>query len=303
MKAARIHAYGHSDQVHVENIPSPDPSSTEVLVRIRAAGINPIDWKIREGYRSAKDRSLPFTLGQDFCGEVLALGADVEGVEAGDEVYGFANGTYAEYAAASPEMFASKPLTVDDVTAAGLPTPGLTALQIVERYLRPTAGQKILIHGAGGAVGSIATQLCIARGAEVIANASGSDAEYLASLGVTRVIDHLTQRFDTELSDVDGVIDVIGGDTFERSLGVVRAGGMIVSTVGGGDAGGRPVHVVAMWMKKNRADLVTLARLVDQGVITPRHARTVALDDAGKGQDLVQSGHPAAKIVLDVATS
>jgi NADPH:quinone reductase-like Zn-dependent oxidoreductase len=296
MKAARIHAYGHSDQIQVEDISEPTPKPNEVLVKIRAAGVNPVDWKLREGYMT---RPLPFTLGQDFCGEVLALGADVRDVEAGEEVYGFAHGAYAEYAVVSPRMFATKPITVDDATAAGLPTPGTTALQIVERHVRPGPGQTVLVHGAAGAVGSIATQLCIARGARVIANASSKDAEYLTSLGVAKLIDYRTQRFENVVRDVDAVIALVGGDTLARSVDVVRKGGLIVSALGPIEAAdGRPVHVVPFVMQRDRDDLVTLARLVDSGTIKPRPTRAVPLAQVREAQDLVQKGHPSQKLVF-----
>lgn len=298
MKAARIHAYGHSEQIQVEDISQPDPKPNEVLIKIRAAGINPVDWKLREGYMT---RPLPLTLGQDFCGEVLALGADVRDVEAGEEVYGFAHGAYAEYAVVSPRMFATKPTTVDDATAAGLPTPGLTALQIVEQHVRPERNQVVLIHGAAGAVGSIATQLCIARGARVIANASRKDAEYLASLGVAQVIDYRTQRFEDEVRDVDAVIALVGGDTLTRSVDVVRKDGLIVSALGPIEAAeGRPVRVVPFVMQRNREDLITLARLVDSGTIKPRPTRAVPLTQVREAQDLVQNGHPSEKLVFAI---
>jgi NADPH:quinone reductase-like Zn-dependent oxidoreductase len=298
MKAARIHAYGHSEQIQVEDISQPDPKPNEVLIKIRAAGINPVDWKLREGYMT---RPLPLTLGQDFCGEVLALGADVVDVEAGEEVYGFAHGAYAEYAVVSPRMFATKPISVDDATAAGLPTPGLTALQIVEQHVRPGPGQTVLIHGAAGAVGSIATQLCIARGARVIANASRNDAEYLASLGVAQVIDYRSQRFEDVVHDVDAVIALVGGDTLARSVDVVRKDGLLVSALGPIEAAeDRPIRVVPFVMQRNREDLVTLARLVDSGTIKPRPTRAVPLAQVREAQDLVQKGHPSEKLVFAI---
>jgi len=210
MKAARIHAYGHSDQILVEDVSQPSPSPDQVLVKIRDAGVNPVDWKIREGYLAqASPRQFPFTLGQDFCGEVLALGGNVTDIEAGDEVYGFANGTYAEYTVASPDMIASKPSTVDDAVAAALPTPGLTALQLVENIVKPEPGQVILIHGAAGGVGSIATQLCIARGARVLTTASLADAAYLTSLGVALAIDYRSEKFEAKADEVDAVIELL----------------------------------------------------------------------------------------------
>jgi|HubBroStandDraft_6_1064221.scaffolds.fasta_scaffold64185_3 NADPH:quinone reductase-like Zn-dependent oxidoreductase len=305
MKAARIHAYGHSDRVEIEDIAQPTQSSDDVLVRIRAAGINPVDWKIREGYLAkGAPRSFPFTLGQDFCGEVLAIGADVTDVECGDEVYGFANGAYAENAVVAPTMIASKPRTVDDATAAGLPTPGLTALQIVANHVDPRQGQTILIHGAAGGVGAIATQLCIAKGARVVATASSRDSSYLTSLGVARVIDYATERFEDEVSNVDAVIDLVGGETLARSLPVIRDGGVLVTSVGAIDdaeTARRKIRGTRLVMQKKRLDLVELARLVDLGVIKPRRGRVLSLADAARAQDMIQAGQTTEKLVLSIS--
>jgi NADPH:quinone reductase-like Zn-dependent oxidoreductase len=299
MKAARIHAYGHSDQILVEDVSRPAPGSQEILVRIRDAGVNPVDWKIREGYMAkVAPARFPLTLGQDFCGEVIALGDGASGVAVGDAVYGFARGTYAEYAIALPDEIARKPGVADEIAAA-LPTPGLTALQIVAGVVQPSPGQTVLIHGAAGSVGSIATQLCLARGARVIATAAAHDAAYLTLLRVSQVIDYEARRFEHEVRDVDAVVDTVGRDVFERSLGVLRKDGVIVTTVGPTDlAKGKPVRAVHLVMRKDASGLVELARLVDQRVIEPRAAHVLPLDAARQAQELVQTGRSAEKLVL-----
>ncbi len=304
MRAIRIHAYGHSDQVQVEDIATPSPGPGDVLVGIHAVGVNPIDWKIREGLRAKlAPRELPFTLGQDFAGKVLSLGEDARGIEASDTVYGFANGAYAEYAVVSPSMIASKPRTVHDTTAAGLPTPGLTALQTVRDAIQPRQGQTVLIHGAAGGVGSIATQLCLSRGARVVATAASRDAAYLHRLGVTEIIDYHTERFEDRVTQVDAVIDLVGGDTLARSLAVLRKGGVVATTVGPLDPaeltrrGLRGVHIV---MQKNASDLEELSRLVDEGIVKPLPVRVMTLAEARAAQDLIQSGSSSEKIVLEV---
>jgi NADPH:quinone reductase-like Zn-dependent oxidoreductase len=302
MKAARIHDYGHSDQIRIEHIAVPAQTSSDVLVRIDAAGVNPVDWKIREGLARFGPRDLPFTLGQDFSGQVIAVGEDVLDIEADEEVYGFASGAYAEYAVVRPDWIANKPITIDDATAATLPTPGLTAMQMV-RAIAPRAGQTILIHGAGGAVGSLATQLVLETGARVIANAGAHDAEYLRSLGVDQVIDYKSQRFDEMLRDIDAVIDLVGGETLARSFGITKRGGAIATALGPLDdavvssSGIRAFHIV---MQRNSADLLELARLVDAGTIKPRHPRVLPLEDAGAAQDLNQTHKTSDKLVLEV---
>jgi NADPH:quinone reductase-like Zn-dependent oxidoreductase len=304
MKAARIHAYGHADQIQVEDVAIPNPSSQEVLVRISVAGVNPVDWKIREGWFAAKGAPspLPFTLGQDFAGEVIAVGEDVRGITAGGSVYGFANGAYAEYAVVAPDMISSRPVTIDETTAATLPTPGLTALQIVARVVQPRNGQTILIHGAAGSVGSIATQLCLASGARVIATASGDDASYLHGLGVAQVIDYRSERFEDKVRDVDAVIDVVGGDTLVRSFQVVKDGGAVITTVALPDPAkaDRGIRATGIVMRRNAADLAELARLVDQGIVRPRAARGLPLADARQAQELSQSGRASEKLVLNI---
>lgn len=304
MKAVRIHAYGHSDQLHVEDIPMPTPGAGEVLVRVHAVGVNPIDWKIREGLRQKEmQRSFPFTTGQDFAGSVISVGDRVRGIEASDAVYGFASGSYAEYANVSPSMIASKPRTVHDTTAAALPTPGLTALQTVRDAIQPQPEQTILIHGAAGGVGSIATQLCLARRARVIATAASRDAAYLRGLGVAEVVDYRAERFEHRVRQVDAVIDLVGGDPLVRSFAVLRAGGIVATTVGPLDPaeiarrGVRGVHII---MQKNAADLEELARLVDDGIVAPRTVRTMPLAEARAAQDQLQTGHPSEKLVLAI---
>ena len=298
MKAVRIHDYGHSDQIHIEDVAMPTPKADEILVRISAAGTNPVDWKIREGFMAkAAPRALPFTLGQDFAGEVIAVGEEVTGIEGSESVYGFANGAYAEFAVVSPAMIAGKPQSIDDAVAAGLPTPGLTALQIVDELIDPKPDQTVLIHGAAGGVGAIATQLCLSRGARVIATASERDHAYLNELGVALAIDYRTQRFEDFVSEVDAVIDLVGGDTLKRSFDVVHRDGQIVTTVGPVD-GATSVRVTHIVMKKNAADLVELAELVDTGVIKPRASRVLALAEASLAQDLNQQHRTSDKLVL-----
>jgi NADPH:quinone reductase-like Zn-dependent oxidoreductase len=297
MKAARIHEYGHSDRIQIDDVLVPAQSSTDVLVRIDAAGVNPVDWKIREGFMAKRGaaRAFPFTLGQDFAGQVIAVGEDVTGIEADEEVYGFANGAYAEFAVVSPESIANKPITVDDATAAALPTPGLTALQAV-RAIDPQPGQTVLIHGAAGGVGSIATQLCLARGARVLATASSRDADYLRSLGVAEVIDYKTQRFEDFAHDVDAAIDVVGGETQRRTLAILKPTGKLVSTVGLVDQ----ARGIALVMKRNPDDLRELARLVDAGTIKPHGTRVLPLEQASAAQDLNQQGKTSDKLVLGI---
>jgi NADPH:quinone reductase-like Zn-dependent oxidoreductase len=302
MKAARIHEYGHSDRIQIEDVAMPTQTSSDILVRIDAAGVNPIDWKVREGLARFVPRALPFTLGQDFAGQVIAIGEDIKDIETDEDVYGFAPGAYAEYAVVRPDWIANKPITCEDAIAATLPTPGLTALQMV-REVAPRAGQTVLIHGAAGGVGSIATQLVLDTGARVIATASADDADYLRSLGVDQVIDYKSQRFDNLVRDVDAVLDLVGGDTLARSYAIIKRGGVLATTLGPIDEGRaavgdiRTIHIV---MQRNSDDLVELARLVDTGTIKPRQPRVLPLEQARSAQDLNQTHKTSDKLVLEI---
>ena len=305
MKAIRIHSYGSADQLQMEDVPQPSVRDNEVLVKISYAGINPVDWKIREGHM--KDRmpaEFPFTIGQDFSGSVVKTGNAVQGFKEADEVFGFAPGSYAEYAAVRPSDIALKPASMDLMDAAAIPTAGLTAWQALFDYARVTAGHRILIHAAGGGVGSLAVQLAKWKQASVIATASGDDIAYVKRLGADEVIDYKAERFEAKVHDVDAVIDLVGGDTLARSYAVVRNGGAIVSTIGPineFEAGKRNLHATAMVMQRNAAGLAQLAHLVNQGELKPRMDQVLLLVDAKKAQELSQKGKSHGKLLLRVA--
>jgi NADPH:quinone reductase-like Zn-dependent oxidoreductase len=305
MKAYRIHSYGHSDQLKLEEVPRPDVRPGQVLVRIGAAGVNPVDWKIREGYmKEVLPLRLPLTMGQDFSGEVIAAGPDVQEFHVGDGVFGFATGSYAEFAAIPTQSVAHMPKSVDFVAAAAIPTPGLTAYQIILDVVRAAQGQRILIHGAGGSVGSFAVQLAVWKKARVLATASSDDASYLQSLGVEQVIDYRSERFEEKVRDVDAVVDLVGEEMLARSYGVVQPGGMIVTAVGildDEELRRRKLRGVRFVMKRDAAQLEALARLVDEGVVKVRVAEVLPFSEAPRAQDLNQSGKAHGKVVLRVA--
>lgn len=301
MKAIRIHEFGGPETLRSENVPRPKIRSNQVLVRVHAAGVNPYDWKVREGFAAARVK-LPLVMGQDFAGEVVETGADVRRFREGDRVFGFTRGSYAEYAAVTETRLAEIPESLDYATAASLPTPGLTAYQILKHVIRPVKGQTVLIHGAAGGVGSIAVQLACHMGMRVIANASGKDADYLKGIGAERVIDYHTQRFEEIIENVDAVIDLVGGETCERSLSVVKKRGIYVSTVGlcEGATAKPGFRAVAFLMKADGAELAELASLVDQGVVKPRLKRVMPFHEAKRALDLNQSGESHGKIVLEL---
>lgn len=305
MKAVRIHTYGHSDQMKVEEMPRPEVDRDEVLVRIRAAGVNPVDWKIREGYLKEVQRpAFPLTLGQDFAGDVVEVGRDVGTYRPGDKVFGFAPGSYAEFAALTTATLTNMPESTDYATAASLPTAGLTAYQMIFEAINVIPDLRVLIHGAAGGVGSVAVQLAKAREAHVFATASPEDEGYLRSIGVEEVVDYKTEHFQERLRDIDAVIDLIGGQTLASSYQIVRRGGIVVSAVAAPDPvalGQRGLRGLRFAMRKDASQLAALANLVDLGIIKPRVSRVFSLTEAPQAQDLSQKGKPKGKIVLQVA--
>jgi NADPH:quinone reductase-like Zn-dependent oxidoreductase len=305
VKAIRIHSYGNSGELKLEDVPSPSVRSNEALVRVRAAGVNPFDWKLREGH--FKDRMpaiFPLTLGVDFAGDIAQVGKDVRDFKVGDKIFGFASGTYSEFATVLEKDLVRMPKKADYETAASLPTPGVTAYQLVLNVVRATKGLQVLIHGAAGSVGSLAVQLARMQGARVFATASGRDAEYLKGLGAYQVIDYRSERFDGKVKDLDAVIDLVGGETLVRSYAVLKPGGILVSAAGApdpGEAERRHIRAQSFVAQRDASHLAHLATLVDQGVIQLRVGRVLPLEEARQAHDLSQKGSSGGKIVLQVA--
>jgi len=302
MKAVRIARYGGSEQLKYEEAPVPEIGAGEVLARVRYASVNPIDWKIREGARKqTSPASFPLTLGQDFAGEIVMSG-DSGRFEAGERVFGFGEGTYAEFTAAENNYVAAIPEKIDFAVAAALPTSGVTALQAIRDYVQPKPGTRILIQGAAGGVGSFATQIAKLWGAQVIGTASGEDAVYLRSLGHVQVIDYKLERFES-VGQVDAVLDLIGGETATRSIAVVKKGGVMVSAVGAANAelaAQAGIRAVNMRSKGSSADLSEVAAFVERGDVRPRMGEIFPLEQAREAQDAGQQGRIKGKILLKV---
>jgi NADPH:quinone reductase-like Zn-dependent oxidoreductase len=305
MKAIRINSYGHADQMKLEDAPRPAIRGDEALVRIRAAGVNPVDWKIREGYLKETMRSsFPLTLGQDFAGDIVEIGKDVGDFKVGDKVFGFVPGSYAEFARLGAKDLVPMPTTTDYATAASIPTAGLTAFQLVFHVVPTAKDLRILIHGAAGGVGSFAVQLARSKEARVFATASATDAAYLKGLGVEQVIDYRSERFEEKLKDLDAVIDLVGGETLARSYQVLKKGGIITSTVAAPDndeVQRRGLRGGFFLMKKDPSQLARLGTMVDQGVVKTKVSQVLPLADAPRAHDLSEKGKSRGKIVLQVA--
>jgi NADPH:quinone reductase-like Zn-dependent oxidoreductase len=309
MKAIRVHEYGGPEVLKYEEAPRPEPGPGEVLVRIRAAGVNPVDWKVREGHRrEALAYRMPFVPGWDVSGVVEATGPNVTLLTKGDEVYGYPsvvrNGAYAEYAVVPEAELALKPRSIDHVLAASVPIAALTAWQGLFDAGGLRTDQKVLIHGGAGGVGSFAVQLARWKGAFIVATASGRNQEFLRNLGADLTIDYEKTRFDRLVCDADVVFDTIGGDTLNRSWKVLKKGGVLVSTVEEPSAEKAAAHGVRAALVSTRADtaqLVEIAKLVDAGMVRPIVEAVFPLNEARRAQELSQTGHARGKIVLQVA--
>jgi NADPH:quinone reductase-like Zn-dependent oxidoreductase len=302
MTAVRIHRFGGPDVLSIEEMPVPRPGPGEVLVWVHAAGVNPVDWKIREG--RLDQPPLPLTLGNDFSGVIEETGPGSAEFMIGDAVFGHAKtGSYAEYALAAIGSITRKPAELDYARAAALPVAAETAWQALVDVADLRPGQTVLIHAAAGGVGSFAVQFAKLRGARVYGTASSEHAQEVRRLGADEVIDYRATRFETAVKDIDVVLDTIGGDTQERSLQVLRPGGILVSLVQPPAqelAAARGVRAVIMRRKPAPAELSAIADLVVSGRVIVPIFGTFPLQEARRAQELSQQGHVFGKIILVV---
>jgi NADPH:quinone reductase-like Zn-dependent oxidoreductase len=308
LKAIRIHSYGGPEVLVYEDAPRPTPAAGEVLVKVHATALNPVDSSTRAGHlQGMVDFAFPFIPGLDLAGVVEAVGDDATTVAVGDAVYGHSNmmrqGAYAEYAVVSAGEIAPKPTSVDFVTAASVSLAGLTAWQGLFEVGGLQAGQTVLIHGAGGGVGSFAVQFALAKGARVLATAGSDKIALLRELGVTEAIDYTTTRFEDVVRDVDVVFDTVRGDLAERSLGVLKSGGIYVTPAGQPDAeaaSARGVRASGMLAQANPTHLTEIASLINAGKVKPVISKVLPLAEARQAHELLGAGHTCGKIVLRV---
>jgi NADPH2:quinone reductase len=310
MKAARIHRYGGPEVVVVEEAPDPEPLAGEVLLRVHAAGVNPVDWKTRSGGGMAKKfpPRFPITLGWDVSGVVEAVGpGGVDNLSEGDEVFGLIRfpepaGTYAEYVTAPADQLATKPSSISHEEAAGVPMVALTAWQALFDAGHLGAGQTVLVHAAAGGVGHMAVQLAVWKGATVAGTASGARADFLKGLGAEQVVDYTQERFEDVAHDLDMVLDSIGGDVMERSLTVLRPDGMLVSLRAdpGEKAEQHGVRAQRVLVHPDGAQLTEIAGLIDAGHLRPVVDQVLALEEVNQAHELSEAGHTVGKIVLQL---
>jgi len=309
MKAAQINKYGGSEVVEINtNAPKPAVSRGQLLVEVYAAGVNPIDWKIREGYIPLK---FPATLGGDFSGVVADIGEGVSGFKKGFEVYGYASvlgggsGSFAEFVLADAKVMALKPKNNTHLESGALPLTGVSAWQALVDHMGLSRGKKILIHGGAGGIGSMAIQLAKHLGAYVATTVNAKDMQYVKELGADETIDYKNQTFEGMLHDYDAVYDTVGGETYVRSFKVLRKGGIIVSML----EQPRPelmeqygVNAIGQMTQVNTERLSKLAELVSKRVIKVHVDKTFPLEQAGEALAFLQNGHPRGKVVLKMKT-
>jgi alcohol dehydrogenase len=321
MKSVQIKRYGSSEVMEINHDDTViNPAAGKVLVSIKFAGINPIDWKIREGYMEQSiNLQFPLTLGMDFSGAVKQVGEGKEvgqkqGIEwefkQGDEVYGQASvtsggsGAFAELAITNIESIAHSPKSLSQEETAALPLVGVSAWQALVENMNLSNGQKILIHGGAGGIGSIAIQLAKNLGAYVATTASSDDKEFVQALGADKIIDYKTEKFEDLIKDYDRVYDTIGGETYKRSFKVLkRDDGIIVSMLEQPDLELMEefkVKAVFQFTIVNKERLTQLAQWVDKNKIKVNVEKAFSLDEAAKALDYVKDVHPRGKVVFEI---
>jgi NADPH:quinone reductase-like Zn-dependent oxidoreductase len=302
-RALRIHAYGGADAVSIDQIDTPSAASGEVLVRVHAAGVNGLDWKIRDGIlQDVFPLPLPATLGIEVAGEVIATGAGITGLAVGDRVMGALDGIggYADHAAIAADKLTLIPASLSDTVAAAIPVAALTAWQALFEAGELKLGQTVLIHGAAGGVGSIAVQFARRAGARVVTTARSIHAGYLRGLGADEVIDYRTQSFWDIAKNVDLVLDLVGGEALAKSWQILAENGKIVSTAAPEIATQTPAGKQGVWfqMRSDAEQLRKIAHDVAQGELRTEVSEVVDLTEAAAAIERNKTGHGPGKTVV-----
>jgi alcohol dehydrogenase len=310
MRAAQINSYGAKEVIQTANdAPKPQAQEGQVLIEVHAAGVNPFDWKLREGFmKEFIPLKFPATLGGDFAGAISEIGEGVSGFNVGDEVYGSANaaggqGSFAELTPVKADQTALKPKSVDFTVAAALPLAGTSAYQALVEHANLQHGQKVLIHGGAGGIGTFAIQIAKNIGAYVTATASSDDSEFVKSLGADENIDYKSRKFEELLKDYDVVFDTVGGETYKKSYQVLKPGGVLVSMLEQPDAelsSKYKVQAIAQQSRPTTQRLTELAKLVDDGNLKVNVEKVFPLDQASEALAYLQEGKYRGKVVIQV---
>jgi NADPH:quinone reductase-like Zn-dependent oxidoreductase len=286
MRAIRLHQVSGSEALLYEDAPKPSPKGNEVLVRVHATAITPTEFAWYPTFHTPEGGARPFPviLGHEFSGVVDAIGPACMGVQVGDLVYGlsdwFIDGAQADYCLTVPTNIAPKPPSLDHTQAAAVPISALTAWQALIDRAQLSQGQRVLVHGAAGGVGSFAVQVACHKKAHVIATASKANADFVTALGADEVIDYQSTPFETVVRDVDVVLDTVGGDTRNRSWGILSKGGRLVTIAADAERLTQPrVRDAFFIVEPNQVQLIEIARLIDAGVIRPIVGAVFAMED------------------------
>ena len=303
MQAIRAHDYGAPDVLVLEQVARPEPGPDQVLVRLKVAGVNPVDWKNRSGmFKQFMPLTFPWTPGVEGSGVVEAVGSNVTTLKKGDEVYGIVNGGYAEYALTPANDVQPKPSKLTFEEAASVPMGFLTAWGGLIDTANIQAGQRVLIHGAAGGTGAYAVQLAKWKGAYVIGTASEKNLDFARSLGADEMIDYNATRFETVLSDLDVVLDTVGADLAERSFQVIRPGGVFVTVAGRlAEGAGKDQNIRAVGAGRASTEhLKEASELIEAGKLTPIVGPVFPLAEASKAQALSETRHGRGRILLQI---
>lgn len=306
MKAVRVHEFGGPEVLRYEETPRPKAGEGEMVVRVMAAAVNPVDAGVRAG-RFRRGGGPPLTPGYDVAGVVAEVGPGVSTFKPGDEVFAYLDlrrgGAYAEYCVVKEDEAARKPAGAGWSEAAAVPLTALTAWQALFDTAKLEAGQTVLIHGGSGGVGTMAVQLAKWKGARVIATASAENQDYLKELGVDVAVDYKAQKFEDVARDVDVVLDTVGGETRERSWGAMKKGGILVSIVGpvsGERAEAAGVRGANILVRPDGAQLAEIGRLMEEGKVKAVVSAELPLSEAQKAHEMIETRHTRGKIVLKV---
>ena len=308
MKAAQINSFGDRSVLELNDIDIPTASANEVLIKVKAAAVNPVDWKIREGYlQSVLNHKLPLTIGWDVSGEVVAAGDQVTHLKVGDAVYSrpdiVKNGSFAQYMTAVADEVALKPSSLTWQEAAGVPLAALTAWQSLYDLAQLEAGERVLVHAGSGAVGQFAIQLAKHRGAYVYTTTSSRNTELVLGLGADQAIDYHHEDF-SELKDIDVVFDTVGGETQENSWKTLKKGGRLVSIVNNPDEAIAAEHAVSAFfcfVQPSREQLDHLSELANAGKLVVNIDSEFTLDEVEKAQERSETGRAQGKIIINVS--
>lgn len=304
MKAVVIHEYGGNDVVEIADVARPAPGPSQILVKVQAAGVNPIDWKIRNGAGQRLGMTLPIYLGSELVGTVAEVGEGVEGFMQDESVFALVpSGAFAEYAVVEVVDVAHVPANLTMVQAAALPLAGLTAWQALFDKASLVGGQRLLITNSSGGVGSLAVQFAKAVGAHVTAVTSSRNEAFVRGLGADEVIDYISQPFEEQVSDMDVVFDTVGGDTFERAFQTLKKDGCMVTAVAFpfDEARRHGVRVERAFTVSNAKQLNEITDLVEAGKVTPHVGTVLPLTDVREALALSEAGRSRGKIVLKIA--